>query len=104
MTLSLQVTDIGSAPCTANLADSQVLLRVYNGVSRVWGSQDCTIEPGTDVQTLALKVPVRISVIWSGRSSEPGCAGTREQVGAGTYTLYASLAGRTAKAAQFAIK
>jgi hypothetical protein len=103
LTLSLQVTDIGTAPCTQNLADSQILLRVYNGVSRVWGSHDCQIAPGTDLRTLAVNMAVRISVIWSGRSSEPNCAGIRQQVGAGTYTLYASLSGQAGKAAQFAI-
>jgi hypothetical protein len=103
-TLSMQVTNTGTIPCTQNLADSQVVLRVYNGVSRVWGSHDCQVQPGTDVRTLGVNQPVKISVVWSGRSSEPNCAGTRQQVGAGTYTLYASLAGHEGKAAQFSIK
>jgi hypothetical protein len=102
-TLSLQVSNTGPTPCTQNLADSQIILSVYNGVSRVWGSHDCQIEPGTDVRTLGVNTPVLISVVWSGRSSEPNCAGTRQQVGAGTYTLYASLSGHAGKAAQFAI-
>jgi hypothetical protein len=103
-TLSMQVTNTGPAPCVQNLADSQVVLRVYNGVSRVWGSHDCEIEPGTDLRTLGMNTPVKISVVWSGKSSEPDCAGTRQQVGAGTYTLYASLSGEDGKAAQFAFK
>jgi len=102
-TLSMQVTNTGSTPCVQNLADSQIVLRVYNGVSRVWGSHDCQVQPGTDNRTLAVNQPVKISVVWSGRSSQPNCAGTRQQVGAGTYTLYASLAGHDGKAAQFSI-
>lgn len=101
--LMLQVTNSGTAPCIQNLADSQVELRVYNGESRVWGSHDCEIQPGADNRTLAVGQPVRVSVTWSGLTSEPACAGTRQRVGAGTYTLYAYLAGHVGTAAQFAI-
>ena len=86
-----------------DLADPQIVLRVYNGESRVWGSHDCKIEPGTDTRTLMAGATVRVSIIWSGLSSQPNCAGPRQRVGAGTYTLYASLAGREATAAQFTI-
>ena len=102
--LSLQVTNTGTASCTQNLADSQIVLTVYNGLSRVWGSHDCEIQPGTDLRTLTVNAPVVISVVWSGRSSEPECAGVRQQVGAGSYTLIPALSGHTGKAAPFAIK
>jgi hypothetical protein len=46
---------------------------------------------------------VRVAITWSGFSSQPQCAGTRQRVGAGTYTLYAALSGRTGKATQFTI-
>lgn len=101
--LLLQVTNTGTAPCVQDLADSQVELRVYNGESRVWGSHDCQVEPGTNPQTLLVGHPVRVSIIWSGLSSQPKCAGTRQRVGAGAYTLYALLSGHTGTAAQFSI-
>jgi hypothetical protein len=101
--LELQVTNTGTAPCVQDLADRQVELRVYNGESRVWGSHDCKVEPGSDDRTLAPNTPVRVAITWSGLSSRPGCAGTRLRVGAGTYTLYAVLSGKTGKAAQFTI-
>ena len=101
--LELQVTNTGDAPCVQDLADPQVELKVYNGESRVWGSHDCQIEPGTNLMTLAVGQPVRVSVTWSGLSSQPHCAGTRQRVGAGTYTLYAALSGHTGKATQFTI-
>jgi len=101
--LELQVTNTGSSPCVQDLADRQVELRVYNGESRVWGSHDCQIQPGTNERTLAVNQPVRVAITWSGLSSSPGCAGTRQRVGAGTYTLYALLSGKTGKAAQFTI-
>jgi hypothetical protein len=100
----LQVTNVGTRSCVQNLADSQVELRVYNGESRVWSSHDCSVQPGVDNRILAPGRPVRVGVTWSGLSSQPKCAGTRQRVGAGTYTLYASLAGREGAAAQFSIR
>lgn len=99
----LQVSNRGPAPCVQDLADRQVELRIYNGESRVWGSHDCQVQPGTDPRTVAVGQTVRVSMIWSGLSSQPGCAGTRERVGAGTYTLYPLLSGRLGAAAQFSI-
>jgi hypothetical protein len=101
--LELQVTNVGPQPCVQDLADKQVELRVYNGESRVWGSHDCLVQPGTNMRTLAVDMPVRVAITWSGLSSQPNCAGTRQRVGAGTYTLYALLSGHTGKATQFTI-
>jgi hypothetical protein len=101
--VELQVTNIGSKPCVQDLADKQIELKVYNGESRVWGSHDCEVQPGTDDRTLAANRAVRVSITWSGLTSQPKCAGTRQRVGAGTYTLYAVLSGKTGKAAQFSI-
>lgn len=102
-TLQLQVTNPGPQPCVQDLADKQVELRVYNGESRVWGSHDCKVEPGTTDRTLSPNVSVLVSIRWSGFTSDKGCKGTRQRVGAGTYTLYALLAGRTGTATQFTI-
>jgi hypothetical protein len=101
--LTLQVTNTGPAACVQNVADSQIVLRVYNGASRVWGSHDCQIEPGTDERTLEVGKPAGFSIVWSGLTSQPKCAGIRQRVGAGTYTLYASLSGHDGKATQFVI-
>jgi hypothetical protein len=101
--LMLQVTNIGTTQCVQNLADSQVVLTVYNGESRVWSSHDCQVEPGTDARELAPGRPVRVMITWSGLSSQPKCAGTRQRVGAGSYTLYATLSGHRGTAAQFSI-
>lgn len=101
--LQLQVTNTAAQPCVQDLADKQVELRVYNGESRVWGSHDCKIETGTTNETLAPRAAVRVAISWSGLTSQRNCQGTRQRVGAGTYTLYALLAGRTGKATQFTI-
>jgi len=101
--VELQVTNVGAAPCVQDLADKQVELKVYNGESRVWGSHDCKVQPGTAERTLTPHTPVLVAITWSGLSSRPGCSGTRQRVGAGSYTLYATLAGKTGKAAQFSL-
>jgi hypothetical protein len=102
-TLSLQVVNSGPTPCVQDLADRQIELQIYNGASRVWGSHDCQIEPGTSPQTLPVGTAVRRSVVWTGLSSQPNCAGQRVRVGAGMYTLRASLAGHAGTTAQFTI-
>ena len=101
--LQLQVVNKGARPCVQDLADKQVEMRVYNGESRVWGSHDCQVQAGNQYRTLAPGMPVRVAITWSARTSQPGCAGTRQRVGAGTYTLYTALAGHTGTATQFAI-
>ena len=102
--LSIVVKNTSATACVQDLADPQVVLRVYNGESRVWGSHDCKIEPGTNDQTLMPGRAVRVSIVWSGLSSQPAGCANRQQVGAGTYTLYASLSGREGAAAQFVIR
>ena len=74
--LMIQVSNKGPQPCVQDLADRQIVLRVYNGESRVWGSHDCQIEPGTDDRTLEVGRAVRRSIVWSGLSSQPKCAGS----------------------------
>ncbi len=101
--LSLVVVNAGPAPCIQDLADSQIELRVYAGSARVWGSHDCQVQPGTSPQRLPVGQTIRRSIQWSGLSSQPGCAGTRQRVPAGTYTLYPLLGGVQGKASQFVL-
>ena len=101
--LMLQATDTGATPCVQDFGNGKVALRVYNGESRVWGSNDCGPRAGSLARTLTPHQAVRVRITWSGLSSQPSCAGTRERVGAGTYTLYASLGAKSGAAAQFSI-
>jgi hypothetical protein len=101
--LLMRVTNKGPAPCLQDLADRQIVMQVFNGESRVWGSHDCQIQPGTSNRILAVAKTVQVSLVWSGLSSEPKCAGTRQRVGAGTYTLYVSLSGHTGTSVKFAV-
>jgi hypothetical protein len=101
--LAVQVTNTGTAPCIANLSDTQIEMLVYNGASRVWGSHDCQIQPGNSPVTLMAHQPVRRSIQWTGLSSQVHCAGNRQRVGAGTYTLRATVGRMQATTAQFTI-
>lgn len=92
-TLMLQVVNSGPSPCVRDLSDQQIELLVYNGESRVWGSHDCVIQPGSSPQTLPVAMAIRRSIVWTGLSSQPACAGTRQRVGPGSYTLHARLGG-----------
>jgi hypothetical protein len=101
--LSLQVTNKGALPCIEDLSDSKIELRVFSGGARVWGSHDCAVAPGTSLQTLPVGKVVRRTVQWSGLSSQPGCAGERQRVPAGTYTVTALLAGHAGTTATFTL-
>lgn len=101
--LQIEVTNTGDAPCRANLSDGQIELVVYNGWSRVWGSHDCNVRPGDSMITLAPRQTARRIIQWSGMSSQPHCAGTRQRVGEGNYTLHARFAGIDGRTATFAI-
>lgn len=102
-TVAIVVTNKGPAPCVADLSDSQIELRVYNGSARVWGSHDCLIQPGSAPATLPVGQPIRREIQWSGLSSRPACAGTRTRVAAGRYTLFAYLAGQQGSTSTFTL-
>lgn len=103
-TLLLQVINSGPSPCVKDLSDQQIELLVYNGESRVWGSHDCLIQPGSSPQTLPAATAVRRSIVWTGLSSQPACTGTRQRVGPGSYTLHARLGGVEGATATFTLR
>ena len=102
--LSMLVTNTSTSPCKIDAADKNVEWRIYSGDVRVWGSHDCAVEPGSKVVTLRASQPVTLTIIWSGLTSAPKCAGTRIAVQAGTYRLYAYLDGKRSAPRAFTIK
>ncbi|MGN6606071.1 MAG: hypothetical protein ACTHMS_03540 [Jatrophihabitans sp.] len=101
--LGLQATNTASTPCLITLSDATVQLQVYNFETRVWGSDDCPNGGDRPVeQVLAPRVPVTVHVPWAGTTSSPGCKTVRQPVGAGSYTLYATLSGEHGAATSFA--
>lgn len=102
-TLYLQVTNISERACHEDLADKQIVLTVRSRDARIWGSHDCKVISGKDKVTLAPGMPVRRGIVWSGRTSTPGCAGTRPYAQPGSYELYASLSGQHSGPTAFTI-
>lgn len=102
-TFYLQVTNTSKHACREDLADKQVVLTVRAGDVRVWGSHDCKVISGKDKVTLAPDAPVQRGIVWSGRTSAPGCADTRHYVPPGSYELYATLSGRRSAPTTFTV-
>jgi hypothetical protein len=102
--LYLVATNTSEFSCVQDLSDQHVELTVFTGDVRVWGSHDCQVQPGTAPQRLAPNKPVRVEVIWTGKTSQPGCGGTRLQVQPGTYRLYAALNGTKSAPVTFIVK
>lgn len=91
------MTNISAKPCQHDLADEQIELVLRSGGARVWGSQDCETQPGTDLVTLQPGKAVARGVAWSGKTSEPHCAGSRRYPTKGRYQLFAYLSGERSK-------
>jgi len=101
--LNIVVTNAGAQPCVADLSDGNIVLLVYFGDARIWGSHDCSVEPGSSPQTLPVNEPLTRQIVWTGLSSNEGCTATRQRVGAGTYTLQPIFAGQPGTPTTFAI-
>jgi hypothetical protein len=91
--LRLAVTNLGTVACTRDLDArlQEVLLYAADGVTRLWSSNDCYPADSVDVRLLQPSETVSYSVTWSGRSSQPACAGPRVRVGPGDYLVIARL-------------
>ena len=54
---------------------------------RVWGSNDCFPEAGSDPRTLAPGEVVALPLVWGGLTSEPTCTAPPGAPGPGAYTV-----------------
>lgn len=85
------VTNIGTTACGRDLNPALQELVVHSADgARVWSSNDCYDAGTADVRTLAPGEQLVFTVVWAGRTSEPGCTG-RDPVPAGSYQLVAKL-------------
>jgi hypothetical protein len=87
----LSLRNTGSQSCVRDVGPRQQEMLLYAGTTRIWSSNDCYPDGGTDVRTLDPGEAVSATVVWSGLSSQPGCAGARIRVQAGSYRLVASV-------------
>lgn len=86
---TMTVTNAGTTPCRRDLGASQQEWGLFDGATRLWGSNDCLFEPGQNVVTLTPGQQVTVQVTWSGLTSEPTCQQPRERLAGGEYQLRA---------------
>ena len=100
-TFTLVVTNVGTAPCRADLGPAQLELRVLSGNDRIWSSDDCS--PGGDaaVSVLQPRQPWTASLAWSRTRSAPTCPGGQPAASPGTYRLFARVGDQLSPAAVF---
>lgn len=95
--LMLTVRNIAKVTCLRDVGAWQEQILLYAGKTRLWSSNDCYPDGAKDVQALKPGQAITSMVVWSGLSSQPGCAGRRVRVPAGTYQLVGQLGTLTGK-------
>jgi hypothetical protein len=87
-TFTLVVTNTSTVACTRTLDKAQQEIVLADGTgNRIWGSNDCYPEAGSEVRTLQPGEAVAFPVLWSGLSSAPGCTAERVTPGPGSYVI-----------------
>jgi len=87
-TFELLVSNLSAVPCVRALDKAlQEFLLVDLSGHRIWGSNDCFPESGSDPRTLAPGEVVSLTVTWGGLTSEPTCTGQRGAPGPGAYVV-----------------
>ena len=87
-TFELVVTNTSPVPCRRALDKGLQELVLLDGAGRrIWGSNDCFPEVGSDTRTLAPGEVVAFPILWSGLTSEPTCTVQRTPPAPGAYVL-----------------
>ncbi len=90
--INLAITNVSDRACEADIGADRQEVRLMHDKDRIWSSDDCKPQRGSQVEVLSPGVPVeRFWVTWDGRSSAPKCGGDRAVVREGTYTVVARL-------------
>jgi hypothetical protein len=91
-TFELAVANLSAVPCVRALDKGlQEIVMFDPAGNRVWGSNDCFPEAGSDPRTLAPGEVVTVPLVWGGLTSEPTCTAARMIPAPGTYLLRARL-------------
>jgi hypothetical protein len=87
-TFELRVGNPSRTPCVRALDKGlQELVILDLTGRRLWGSNDCFPEASHDVRTLGPGEVAAFPVVWSGLTSQPGCAGARVPLLPGSYVV-----------------
>jgi hypothetical protein len=100
--LRMVVANVGLVPCRRDLDPAlQELVVLAADGARLWSSNDCYGRGGPAQRLLQPGEQLAFSVVWGGRTSQPGCAAQRRAVPAGNYLLVAKLGQLTSPPAAF---
>lgn len=102
--LKLAVTNKAAHQCLRDVGSGQQELSVSQGERKLWSSDHCSPNRGTDQRTLFPGEKRTYWLDWSGRTSDEGCPRTRTEVGPGTYQLVARLGTLVSRPLEFTIK
>ncbi|MGA8115477.1 MAG: hypothetical protein WCA46_17580 [Actinocatenispora sp.] len=102
-TLYLTIRNTSSSACTVDIgADQQELWITHDG-RRMWSSNDCDANHGTDVRRFGPGAGVTFRRAWDSRTSSDGCREARTVVGRGDYQLHGRLGERKGKPVDFTV-
>lgn len=99
---TVSVTNVGEAPCTADVGSAQQRLTVTSGSDRIWSSADCPAD--VPAESLMLLEPGARSdsvVRWTRVRSAEGCPADLPAPLPGTYSAVVEMLGATSAAAVF---
>jgi hypothetical protein len=100
----LVVTNVSAVPCVRVVDKGlQEILLLDGSGRRVWGSNDCFPESGSDTRTLAPGESVTFPLVWGGLTSEPSCTAERRPPAPGQYAVRGRLGTRVSPDAPFRI-
>jgi hypothetical protein len=103
-TFELVVTNVSTVPCVRALdAGLQEVLLLDGSGNRVWGSNDCFPESGSDTRTLAPGESVILPLVWGGLTSEPSCTAERTTPEPGQYVVRGRLDTKTSPDVPFTL-
>jgi len=97
----LVIANIGEKPCSRDLDPGLQGLVINGPAGKLWASNDCDANHRPDVRVLDPGKPLVFSLNWAGRTSNPGCGGTRQAVAPGSYQLVGKLGPLTSGPAPF---
>jgi hypothetical protein len=87
-TFDLVVANVSPVACVRVLDKALQEIVLLDGAgNRIWGSNDCFPETGSDTRTLQPGESAVFPVLWSGLSSAPGCTAQRVTPAPGSYLL-----------------
>lgn len=86
--VGVTVQNVGNEACVRDLSGGMQEYLAYDAAgTRIWSTNDCLPGTGVDIRLMNPGDSLQYNIKWSARTSQPGCAGERTTVGAGTYTL-----------------